>query len=442
MSDEHEVALRLRAVVCDGPAKFKVSHMKGHTSSHGCCFCMQIGGKKIAADGKKKGAVLFWAERGDPIVSAMYSTRYPPEHYQADIFERFSPLELIGIDMIYDLVLDCMHLFDLGIVKKIVDWLLGKGGPRFKLTIAGKQHFKEVYDGYKTVTPCEFGRKPVDFDKVSPKATDYRRIVHYHGLELFKIVMPDDQFQHFLLLYCAAKLLSDDLKYAENAPLAQQFLDKFVCEWPEFYGDELMHYTLHMLLHVTQFIERLGPMYSWSAYKYESMIGEIHNHLHSMNLPLSQLNRRIREKGFVQYYDKKRMGLSSKKITETIPGYENVDVYRSIQLEKLKLSVHEADSYFQTESGKCAKFLGAYQTSAGDEYVIFKEYLDMEPAFLLPLNSLEYFGVFVSGILSHEIKECVTNNVKCKYFMHPSQDKQLFQPIIHSTTNQNDDDER
>lgn len=118
MSDEHEVALRLRAVVCDGPAKFKVSHMKGHTSSHGCCFCMQIGGKKIAADGKKKGAVLFWAERGDPIVSAMYSTRYPPEHYQADIFERFSPLELIGIDMIYDLVLDCMHLFDLGIVKK------------------------------------------------------------------------------------------------------------------------------------------------------------------------------------------------------------------------------------------------------------------------------------------------------------------------------------
>lgn len=121
--------------------------------------------------GKKTGAVLFWERRGRPVSSAMYSTRFPPEHYQPDILERFSPLELIGVDMIYDLALDNMHLFDLGVGKKIIDCILGVGGARSKLTPAGKKQFSVIYESYKRFTPCEFQRRPVSFDSSSPKAT-------------------------------------------------------------------------------------------------------------------------------------------------------------------------------------------------------------------------------------------------------------------------------
>lgn len=96
-----------------------------------------------------------------------------------------------------------------------------------------------------------------------------------------------------------------------------------------------MHYTLHMLLHFAQFVEMLGPMYEWSAYKYESRIGEVHNLLNSMNLPLSQMNRRIRERerGFVEYVSKDPIKLTEKRINHQYPEYEGIPIYKSYQMK-------------------------------------------------------------------------------------------------------------
>lgn len=422
-----------RITVCDAPARGKTTHTPLHNSKCGCPFCFVVGGKKFDAKlNKKTGGTNFPTERGLPKTDALYAVRYPPEHFEGAIINGFSPLEILGRSMIYDFIPDPMHLLDLGLAKKKID-LIFSGTPAVKLSSKLQKDFHQLYYSFKSWTPHEFKRKPIETGP--EKATDYHRILFYHGLVLFKQFLPADMYNHFIMLYTALRLMCDKKSCKNNADVAQDLLDRYVSMWPRFYGDNKVHYTVHLLLHLGDFVKANGPLYDITSYPFESKIGQIHNYLKSMNLPLSQYYRRINEYGLIQLRKPKQTGFIAVKQRLTIPRiYSGCKVQRGLQLESFRLSIKNRDSYCWTEnveSGSSIVKVCGFVKIQNEIIMLAKPFLRREPFFTSPCDSNVTFGVCLvsePGALT----EYSINSIQAKMFAHPFDDAILVQPCLHT----------
>lgn len=430
---ERTVFVKIRILINDAPARAKLNHTKAHQAICGCGWCLQNGYKALNSLGKKQGAMVYSHTRGPIFTGSMYASRYPPEKFDEYALHNFSPLELIGVDMVDHLPPDAMHGIDLGAGKKIISCILEYGTPFLKLTPLAKDKFNQLYESFKHTTPCEFQRKPVRFDKISPKATDYRRVLLYHGLVLFKKFMPSEMFDHYLLLYCALKLMNEPETCKSNAAMAQRYLDVFVENFSKFYGQNKLSYCIHILLHYQQFVEKYGPIYSWSAYKYESKIGEIHNLINSMNLHLSQIYRRVYERNMVENTNVKEEGPILIRVKQSMKEFQGINVYKGYDFKNFRLKTTEADSYFLLKAETCdqpAKFMGLVLENR-EYFILFKNLLNRQPVFIDPFNSDLVLKVFSVSGLDNEIHKLPLNRVLCKLFCHKDGEVLIMQPLNH-----------
>lgn len=135
-------------------------------------------------------------------------------------------LEVLGVGMISQFPLDCMHLLDLGVTKKLILSLVNRK-TKTKQSAASKLEISVKLNSIVKYIPKEFCRKPRGLDDVQRwKATEYRQFVLYTGILVFKNLVSDDFYYHFLLLHCAYRLLSQS--YLSNIKTAQDLLDYFV----------------------------------------------------------------------------------------------------------------------------------------------------------------------------------------------------------------------
>jgi len=96
-------------VVCDAPAG-----TPGHTSSHGCTKCLQVG-RKI------DGTLTYSTVASELITDEDFANRIYPNHYSKDYLNSPSAFETHGVRMITQVPLDCMHLIELGVVRKFLE---------------------------------------------------------------------------------------------------------------------------------------------------------------------------------------------------------------------------------------------------------------------------------------------------------------------------------
>ena len=105
----------------------------------------------------------------------------------------------------------------------------------------------------------------------------------------------------------------DMLSYAEN--LCKFFIKKFKILYPSIN----VSYNVHSLLHIVADARRLGSVDSFSAFPYESFLGNIKTKIRSSTKPLSQLGRRISEGYEFKRKVKVQRGLLIKSC-QLIPG--------------------------------------------------------------------------------------------------------------------------
>jgi hypothetical protein len=102
-------SVRLRAFICDAPARAFLKQCKGHNAYSGCEKCVvrgQYKDKTMSYEGSK--AVL----RSDE----SFLQRRDPDHHR----EGKSPLETLGIGLVSQFPLDYMHLVILGVMRKLL----------------------------------------------------------------------------------------------------------------------------------------------------------------------------------------------------------------------------------------------------------------------------------------------------------------------------------
>ncbi|XP_058983345.1 uncharacterized protein LOC131804454 [Musca domestica] len=105
--------INIRATICDAPAKAFITGVPSHTSRCGCAKCTQVG--------KKINGTLTYSSICDVIISDEdFASRKYTNFHQTKYLSRNSPLESIGVKMVTQVILDVMHLIDLGVVRKFL----------------------------------------------------------------------------------------------------------------------------------------------------------------------------------------------------------------------------------------------------------------------------------------------------------------------------------
>lgn len=143
--------------------------------------------------------------------------------------------------------LDYMHLVCVGAMKRLLTYLLhGPHGCRLKKTLSDKLDHKRTL--LKGALPAEFSRQPRPLKELDRwKATELRPFVVYTGPVLLKVVLPDEQYQHFLCLNVGMTILLDDKDEKRETYLgyAHNILEYFVDTAVDFYGPTFPTYNIY-----------------------------------------------------------------------------------------------------------------------------------------------------------------------------------------------------
>lgn len=235
--NNHQVPIELRCIIANAPARSYVLNDYGHNSGYPCSKCHVRG------------------------VSFMGCNRYPGINYKlrnnvhyrlledVDHHKGQSALHDLPIDLVEQVSFDYMHLVCLGVMKKTIEsTVFGKCNPAklptFKVNILSNR-----LTTLQLYCPKEFARIPRELDKLSTfKAPEYRQLLLYTFIVVFRGVISDDQYNNFLLLHCAMRILLSDSS-SENVNFADECLKRYVLDAEKIHGLQFLTYNSHGLLH-------------------------------------------------------------------------------------------------------------------------------------------------------------------------------------------------
>lgn len=106
------------------------------------------------------------------------------------------------------------------------------------------------------------------------KGTELRTFLHYIGIVVLKDNLQYEVYEHFLLLFCAVAICSSK-RYFQYLNVARLMIDQYV--------------EVHNLTHLVDEVEHYGELESFSAYPFESMLGQVKRLLRHGDRPLAQI---------------------------------------------------------------------------------------------------------------------------------------------------------
>ena len=234
-----------------------------------------------------------------------------------------------------------MHCVDLGVMKKLMKFWFTVG---FMWNVLPdiKAYASKAFSALAAYTPREFNRKSRCLSDLAHfTAKEFRTILLYTGPPVLKNILPKTQFNHFLFLHAAYRILNDENSIQEEEILqyAHELLRKFVQHFPNVYHRMFISFNVHALLHLVFFVRRFKKtLYHLSAYPFESFLRQfkLGKLIKSSNAPIIQVARRLYEFAVLMIplnrkkceERKQRVGLRS-KITNCRPDEKKFKVFQT-----------------------------------------------------------------------------------------------------------------
>ncbi|XP_058129849.1 uncharacterized protein LOC131284262 [Anopheles ziemanni] len=279
------IAIKLRAIIADTPARSFVKGIVGHTGYAGCMKCT------VHGEYNKAGrTVVFPGVNAPKRTDQGFREHEYPKHCKV----RTPLLDLRGFDMINDVIVaDRLHLIDLGVMKRLlIGWRDGSlGTKRWSTTqcdqITGALGIiKLPIEIHRPLRPIVYAGRW--------KGSEFASFLHYASIVVLKEHVSQDCYQHFLLFFCGVTLLSSSV-YRRKWPLAGQLLEQFVAQYSVVYGERYVGSNVHNLQHIYEEVARLGPLPSLSTYPFENELQHLKGLLRGGNKNLEQAINRLSE---------------------------------------------------------------------------------------------------------------------------------------------------
>lgn len=275
--------VKIRAVICDAPAKCFITGTKGHNAYFGC-------GKCCCEGDYYNHRMVFLNENALLRTNEDFRKQKNEEHHVS-----VSPFENFSIDMIHIFPLNYMHLICLGVMKKMLHlWIKGNHISRLRADI---EALSIDLITLKQFILIEFSRHPRGLNELNHwKATEFRMFLLYLGLIILRKYLKEDYFKHFCTLHTAIRILCHTTDCLRNNTYAHQLLIYFVKTFKILYGEDNVVYNVHNLIHICHDVKTYGSLDTFSAFPFENFMKDIKKLLRKAEKPLSQLNNRLHER--------------------------------------------------------------------------------------------------------------------------------------------------
>jgi len=121
------------------------------------------------------------------------------------------------------------------------------------------------------------------------KAVEYRAFLLYYGPLLLRDLIDRKYYNHYLLLSNAVGLLLRRAISPADLVEAHGLLRHFVQRFAILYGQQYMSRTVHHLLHLTESVQRWGPLWATSTFPFESVYRHFREMIHGTGMVLQQV---------------------------------------------------------------------------------------------------------------------------------------------------------
>ena len=421
---KYSVNIGISCFVCDTPARAYIKQSKGHTGYYSCDKCIQKGEWHSKVTFLKTDAPLRTDHSFNDMIDA--------NHHIGD-----TPLKKLSIGMVTQFPLDFMHLVCLGVMKRILMFLIKSPvSDGIRLGMASINGISERLVEFKSFIPCEFSRQCRPLSDIERwKAVEFSQFLLYSGIVALKGNLSKSVYNNFLLFFVAIHCLASSDLNQSHADYAESSLKAFVKNAIKIYGRGFISYNVHSLIHIASDVKRFGSVYNYSAFPFENFLGHLKRLIRKPHLPLQQVIRRIFERNGSIIRN------SYKCMKEGIPRklHEYGPIVFREQTECLQYQEITLNGIFYSTStgNNCIKIKNDFVLirnilkfhSDNRHFIVYEKFLTIEPFFRYPANSLECFDIAKVSKLSCQCKSATTDKIQKKYVILPYKSKFVCIPL-------------
>lgn len=284
------IKVNLLLGVFDLPAKVMATNFKQYNGNYGCNYCLDIGRHVsyrhiFLPDAPHEPRTTFHLQE---------ATQRAVQEWKSVSGVKGPSALTPHLDILTGVPIDYIH----AILEGVADTLL-------TYWLASKYHSRRFYLGTRVSNidrnllcikpPPEFRRSPRSISTHSYwKASEFRAWLLYYCLPVLHDILPSDYVHHLALLVSAMHILLGDCVTKSSLDTGKSLLQNFYSLLPNLYPEIMCTINFHYLIHLVQFVERWGPLWSDSTFGFENMNGRLRSHCHGTRNVLPQLVRTIR----------------------------------------------------------------------------------------------------------------------------------------------------
>lgn len=325
-----------------------------------------------------------------------------------------------------------MHLVYVGVFKRLLlAWQKWNGPWKLHARTVAQISTKLLVG--KTTCPQDFNRKSRNFELKYYKATEFRRILLYDGIVVFKDYLDTNIYKHFLLLHCAIFILSSSSLVQIYCHYAEKLLHAFISHCVEIYGQKFVVYNVHSLFHLAQECYRNGDLESFSAFVFENKLKSLKASLKSGYKPLQQAAFRDIESSVnidVIMDGKDNQVTFSRKhfhANEDVNGQQ----YQRIVINNVVLQLNKKDSCVKMNNGEIITIVNIIHRE-DRVFLIGRAFLRAEDFYQYPLPS-SVLGIFKVSHKDEQIRMFPITDIVAKCWLIPYGEFYICVPLLHTT---------
>lgn len=349
------------------------------------------------------------------------------------------------LDMIRDFsVSDPLHLLHQGIMKYCIRiWSDGTPIYKSKWSVDDKNKIDMMIQQCNKNLSSDVNRqvRSLKFVKYF-KATEFRTILLYTGLVIFKSILPEHIYKHFLRLCLAVRLISCRT-YVQNdnlKRLARVMLLEYFKEFINYYGSESIVSNIHNVIHIMDDVDHLGSLTENSTYPFENYLREMKLRTQASSMPIQQITRRIIELSF----DSDNKSLHSKYIHPELKKWTPELKYEIVESKKMSqkfkfirispnvfISTRKiGDSWFITLDKKIVQM--KYAFVKGNSFFVCGNELKYKTNYFTEPYSSHFTDVYLCNQEKNENSVHRIESIKSKMMCIPTENQYVLIPILHS----------
>ena len=274
-------SLSVRLVIADAPKRAKVLGIVGHSGKMPCQYCYAKASTErnhkffppatTANCRLRTNRGLRRAAKALQKEQAAQKGRKKAPKVMSGVKEVSVLSAIPSMDLIHQVPTECMHLADLGIVRKMA-----------RLTFEGKVKYKIPYKPSslhllnkllsKIRTPCECSRRARPMHLGYWKSEEWRNLYLFMFPCVLDVVRPELQEVWRLTVYILRALMLPDEYYQPTQADMPALVRQWYFAFKDAFGKYACSYNVHTFLHVLE-VRKHGPLTESSAVKYESLYG-------------------------------------------------------------------------------------------------------------------------------------------------------------------------